>query len=83
MEENEIKKRNFLYPRNNYHGTFTPEYLVFNANLQEFSQRVSYICALEAGAKLSPQEAFQQINGLWEQLTDSKLALGIGDSPLA
>jgi hypothetical protein len=32
---------NFLYPRNNYYGEFKPEYVVFNANLQEFSQQVS------------------------------------------
>jgi hypothetical protein len=28
----------FLYPCGSYHGQFKPEYLVFNANLQEFSR---------------------------------------------
>ncbi len=37
---------NFLYPRRRYQGSVKPENLVFNANLQEFSQRVSYICGL-------------------------------------
>jgi hypothetical protein len=37
----------FLYPESNYYGQFKPEYLVFNANLQEFSQRVNCICHLQ------------------------------------
>ena len=73
------EKRNFLYPSHRYYGVFKPEYLVFNANLQEFSQRVSLICALESGAKLTPLDAFQQIHGLWEELTHCKNTLGIGD----
>ncbi|MCM0590196.1 MAG: DUF7219 family protein [Gloeotrichia echinulata DVL01] len=58
----------FLYPRHPYYGHFKPEYLVFNANLQEFSQRVSYICNLQTGGKLSPEEAYTQIRVLWKQL---------------
>ena len=58
----------FLYPRHPYYGQFKPEYLVFNANLQEFSQRVSYICNLQTGGKLSPEEAYTQIRVLWKQL---------------
>ena len=50
-------KNNFLYPRNPYHGKVKPENLVFNANLQEFAQKISYICNLETGGKMPPDEA--------------------------
>lgn len=39
---------NFLSPHSSYYGHFTPENFVFNANLQEFAQKVSFICNLEA-----------------------------------
>ncbi|KZL49866.1 MULTISPECIES: DUF7219 family protein [Cyanophyceae] len=67
----------FLYPRHPYCGEFKQEYLVFNANLQDFSQRVSYICSLQTGGKLSPEEAYKQIQILWKQLKSSKKDLGI------
>lgn len=71
---------NFLYVYNRYQGQFKPEKLMFNANLQEFSQRVSYICNLETGGKLSQAEAFEQISELWEELKRSQQELGIGNS---
>jgi hypothetical protein len=67
----------FLYPRSSYYGQFKPEYLVFNANLQEFSQRVSYICNLQTGGKISPEEAYQEIHLLWKQLKRAKKQLEI------
>ncbi|WP_427157253.1 DUF7219 family protein [Aliinostoc sp. HNIBRCY26] len=67
----------FLYPRSRYYGQFKPEYLVFNANLQEFAQRVSYISNLQTNGKLSPQEAYQEIKVLWKQLKSAKKQLGI------
>lgn len=73
------EKDDFLYPRIAYRGPFTPENLVFNANLQEFGQRVGYICSLEAGGKISPDEAYEQIKMLWSQLKQSKKNLGIGE----
>lgn len=71
----------FLYPRSRYQGEFKPENLVFNANLQEFAQRVNYLCSLETGGKISPEEAYQQIKDLWKQLKRSKKKLGIGEQP--
>lgn len=71
----------FLYPRSPYRGEFTPENLAFNANLQEFAQRVSYVCALETNGKISTEEAYQQIKSLWKQLKRSKKQLGAGDDP--
>jgi len=37
-----VDEFDFLYPRSRYYGQVKPENLVFNANLQEFAQRVSY-----------------------------------------
>lgn len=68
-------KDNFLYPIGRYHGEFTPENLVFNANLQEFAQRASYVCSLESNGKISPKEAYHEIKRLWKQLKESKEAL--------
>ena len=76
-KSNQLDLNSFLYPRRRYHGKFTPEALVFNANLQEFAQQVSYICNLQTRGKLSPEDSYQQINKLWEQLKRSKEALGI------
>ncbi|XGV98031.1 MAG: hypothetical protein ACAF41_03655 [Leptolyngbya sp. BL-A-14] len=75
-----MDKADFLYPRSRYRGAVKPENLVFNANLQEFSQRVSYICCLETGGKLSPEESYKEIKALWKQLKESKRQLGIGES---
>ena len=70
-------KDGFLYPRTRYQGQVKPENLVFNANLQEFAQKVSYITAFETRGKLSPVEAYEQIKNLWDQLKYSKNGLGI------
>jgi hypothetical protein len=45
---------------------------MFNANLQEFSHRVSIICSLETGGKISAKEAYLQIAELWQQLEISQ-----------
>lgn len=74
-----VDRSNFLYPYGRYHGQVHPENLVFNANLQEFSQRVSLICGLQTNGKLSPEESYEQIRNLWKQLKRSKKELGIGD----
>lgn len=72
-------KEQFLYPRKPYRGEFTPENLVMNANLQEFAQRVSYICNLETNGKISSQDAYLQIKALWKSLHKSVKNLGIND----
>lgn len=68
---------NFLYPYRRYRGTVKPENLVFDANLQEFSQRVSFICNLENNGKLTPEDAFHQLQQLWTSLDQSRRHLGI------
>lgn len=76
-----VDKENFLYPRGRYYGQVKPENLVFNANLQEFAQKISYICNLETSGKIPPEQAYEQIKDLWKNLKRSKQELGIGENP--
>ncbi|BAY46131.1 hypothetical protein SAMD00079811_37390 [Scytonema sp. HK-05] len=76
-----VDKDNFLYPRGRYYGQVKPENLVFNANLQEFAQKISYICNLETSGKIPPEQAYEQIKDLWKNLKRSKKELGIGENP--
>ncbi|MEA5564097.1 hypothetical protein [Anabaena sp. UHCC 0399] len=81
MEQKIVTKENFLYPRGRYYGQVKPENLVFNANLQEFAQKISYICNLETAGKLKPEEAYEQIKALWKNLKRTKKQLQIGEHP--
>jgi hypothetical protein len=74
-----LDKNKFLHPSDRYHGQFQPKYLLFSANLQEFTQRSSYIYNLQNSGKLSPEDAYNRIEALWEQVKQSKKQLGIGD----
>ncbi|MDG2992124.1 hypothetical protein L3556_14470 [Candidatus Synechococcus calcipolaris G9] len=84
-DKDQHAKDNFLYPTSRYHGDFSPQNLAFNANLQEFAQRIGYICALETSGKMPPQEAYDQIKSLWKQLKKSRELLltddGTPDTP--
>ena len=62
----------FITPRGKYHGEFTPQNLAFNANLQEFAQRVALICGLETGGKISSAQAYDDIKKMWKDLKTSK-----------
>jgi hypothetical protein len=66
-----VNTSNFLFPRSRYHGDLRPQTLLFNANLQEFSQRVSVISGLQTNGKLSAAESFERIQTLWQQLEQS------------
>jgi hypothetical protein len=68
----------FIEPRSRYYGQVKPENLVFNANLQEFANRVMFIASLHTNGKLPPAVAYKEIKGLWKQLKQSKKQLGIG-----
>lgn len=70
-----IHRDDFLYQKAGYHGQMTPPNLIFNDNLQEFSQRVSYIANLQTAGKLSSEESFQQIRDLWKTLKHTKKML--------
>ncbi len=78
---NQEDRNKFFLPRASYRGQVKPENLVFNANLQEFSHKVSYLTALETSGKLSPEEAYKKIKALWKQLKLSKKELGISNDP--
>jgi hypothetical protein len=67
----QLTKDQFLYPRSRYGGSVTPENLVFNANLQEFAQKISILSALHTGGKLSSTQVFAQVEQLWQQLERS------------
>jgi isopropylmalate/homocitrate/citramalate synthase len=73
-------KADFLNPRSRYRGQIKPENLVFNANLQEFANRVTIICSLETNGKMTPEESYKEIKALWKQLKRSKKELGIGEN---
>ncbi len=81
-EINSQDKHNFLYPRSKYYGKFKANNLVFNANLQEFAQRVGYITNLQTSGKISSENAYKQIHLLWKKLKQSKKNLGINDDNL-
>jgi hypothetical protein len=83
LQPNQDDKNKFIYPYSRYYGQVKPENLVFNANLQEFAQKVGYITSLESNGKLSPEDAYDQIKALWKQLKHSKKELGIAQEPPA
>jgi len=71
----DYEKERFLYPIGRYRGEVKPENLAFNANLQEFAQRVAIVCSLETGGKITPDSAYRQIKDLWNELKESKQTL--------
>ena len=82
MSENTaFSKEEFLYLRSRYYGNFTPTNLVLNANLQEFSNQISMLCALETGGKLSSDEAYKQIKSKFKQLKQNRKLLKAGNQP--
>lgn len=70
-------KEKFLYPRSRYYGSYTTKNLLLNANLQEFTHKVSIISALHTGGKLSSEQAYDQIEKLWQQLAQSRQAASV------
>lgn len=67
-----------LYPKSSYYGEIKPENLVFNANLQEFAQQVSYISGFATNGKITLEQAFSDIEALLQRLEESKKQLGVG-----
>jgi hypothetical protein len=63
-----------------FQGEFTPQNLAFDSNLQEFAQRVAYICGLESAGKITPNDAHAQIRDLYEELARTHRGLGIGET---
>ena len=72
-----MDKDDFLYPRSYYRGEFDRKSLIFNANLQEFSQTIGYIANLQTGGKMTPFQAYQEIKLAYKRLKHSKKELDI------
>ncbi|ACK70964.1 hypothetical protein PCC7424_2548 [Gloeothece citriformis PCC 7424] len=72
INSNSIDKTLFLYPLKSYRGEFSPKNLIFNANLQEFAQRVSFMVGLHTNGKLSSEETYAKIAQLWLELKHSQ-----------
>ncbi|MEH2283851.1 MAG: hypothetical protein V7K90_21415 [Nostoc sp.] len=81
QQPNQQDKDKFISPRSRYYGQVKPENLVFNANLQEFAQKVGIITSLETNGKLSANEAYKQIKLLWKQLKCSNKQLLNSNEP--
>lgn len=62
------------------HQANTPEEIMFDNNLQEFTVKIEHICGLESNGKISQEEAYRRIRDLWKQLKRSKKNLSIGES---
>ena len=67
-----ISKEEFLYPKSPFKGKATASNIAFDWNLQEFSDKVKYLCALENSGKIDPDDAYKQIKQLWKELKASK-----------
>jgi hypothetical protein len=63
-----------------YHGEFSPQCLVFNANLQEFAHQVNQIVVAQGQGHLTDADALRQIEQLWQALKRSRTGLGLGSS---
>ncbi|RZM82058.1 DUF7219 family protein [Leptolyngbya iicbica] len=79
MTASDPHNQHFLAPQSRYYGHFSAVNLAFNAQLQEFTRRVNILCDLETGGKITPQEAFEDIKQLWQQLSDRYQALGLSE----
>lgn len=60
------------------HQANSPEEILFNENLREFTTKIGQICGLESNGKISQAEAYQRIRELWKTLKVSRKNLQIG-----
>lgn len=60
------------------HQANSPEEILFNTNLREFTVKIEHICGLEMNGKIPQEEAYRRIRDLWKSLKRSKKNLGIG-----
>lgn len=67
----------FLYPHRQHESQTDPITRAFDEKLEDFAQQVSYTCNLEVGGKLSPNDAYERLGSLWQQLQAQKEELGI------
>lgn len=70
-------KNRFFYPKSPYRGHFTPQTFIFNANLQEFAQKVEYIAGLHSNGKMTTEDACQKLQLIWQELQKSQSLLDL------
>ncbi len=63
-----LNPTNLLHARSRYRGEFNLPNLMFNDNIQDFAQKAGYICAFHTNGKLSSEQAYQDLQQLWQQL---------------
>ncbi len=56
---------------NHAHGNRDAEQLLRHKNLQNFGHRVSILSSLATGGKISLEDAFEKMNTLWEELSET------------
>lgn len=66
----EFIKEEFIYPKSHYYGDSFAEGFLLNNNLQEFAHKVSYIAGLHSNGKISSEQAYLQIEDLWQNFKD-------------
>jgi hypothetical protein len=54
---------------------FSVEDILMEANIREFGHTISLICALEAGDKITSEEAYALIKKTWRDLKTSRKGL--------
>ena len=62
---------NFSAAYQSYQGEFSWQNLLFNANLQEFSQQISRISCLLIQNKISQTEAMKALDCLYDDFSNS------------
>ena len=50
----------------------SPEQIIMEANIREFGHKISMICALETGGKITSDEAYTRIKANWKHLKASR-----------
>jgi len=77
-----VNNASFIHPHSHYHGELTPENVKFHNQMEDFVQEASMISNLAGNGKIPLDEAFSEIEQLWQELMKSKEELGIGKSLL-
>jgi hypothetical protein len=66
-------KQEMLSPRSPYYGQPLPQQVALNQVLQDFANQVSLTCALETGGRISPSDAMERLDSLWQMLQTARM----------
>ena len=73
-----INHADFIRPHSHFYGKPSPENIEFHNLMQDFVQEASLISNLAGNGKMSLDDAFTDIEQLWNQLIKSKEELSMG-----